>query len=170
MAAALFITPPAGAGDSRGQAEIAAQAVHAVAIVVSELPTDFDPGSVARQTVEIEPRHTSSARLEVVRLAQISGRVSVAPGVSPENILIRLLPTDRYTTPDADGAFLFSNVREGDYDIALDRRTLPENTVLQSAERVSVSVRIGAPVPVVEFQTVQEQTVRPVRKIFLKPE
>ena len=53
-----------------------------------------------------------------------------------EDIVIRMLPGERYTTPDSEGAFYFYNLREGNYELVLDKMTLPEFAVMDQSERI----------------------------------
>ena len=37
-------------------------------------------------------------------------------------MIVKLLASDRYTTPSSDGRFAFYNLPEGEYDLAIDLR------------------------------------------------
>ncbi|MBI3667356.1 MAG: SPOR domain-containing protein [Acidobacteria bacterium] len=139
---------------------------HKVTLAYRELPADYDPGTTIEATVLVKPKRISRADLDVVRLTLIEGKITAPAGVSAENILIKLLPTARYTTTDSEGNFSFQNLREGDYELALDQQTLPENAVLMGPPRVPLSARPGAEMVSVRFQLGARKQEKPVRKIF----
>ena len=88
-------------------------------------------------------------------------------GAQIENILIRLTGTNRYTTPYQDGSFYFYNLREGDYQVEIDSRTLPEGYLLTSPASVHVSPRSFTAPPPVEFEIkAKPEAVKPVREIL----
>jgi hypothetical protein len=142
------------------------EGAHRVALAVRELPAEFNPGKVTEAGVHVEVNRITRADFDVIGLTALEGRVVAPAGVAPEEILIRLAPGGRYTTPDASGAFGFYNLPEGDYQVELDVSSLPEHAVLLSAERVPVSVRHGAPPTAVEFKFEIRVPQKPVRKLF----
>jgi hypothetical protein len=144
------------------------EGLHQVALAAAELPADLDPGGLAQTHIAVRARRLTPADFEVLPLLAISGSVASAEGVSRESILIRLLPGSRYTTTDADGRFAFYNVREGDYELALDEKTLPENAVLRSPAIAPVAIRFGAPVAPVDFSFAIVVHAKPVRKVLDK--
>jgi hypothetical protein len=77
-----------------------------------------------------------------------------------------MLPGERYTTPE--GAFFFYNLREGDYELVLDKTTLPEFAVMDQAERVSVSVKVGRQPEPVNFPFEVRPPQKPVRNVLDK--
>jgi hypothetical protein len=86
--------------------------------------------------------------------------------VSAENIVLRLVGTERYTTPDADGSFAFYNLPEGSYELAIDDGSLPENCRLTSAPLQQISLRLGAATPPVQFTVAEYLPEKPVRTLF----
>ncbi len=74
--------------------------------------------------------------------------------------------TERYTTPDSKGNFYFYNFREGDYNLAVDEKTLPEYAVMNTPDHVSVLVRLGQQPKFVDFQFEIRKPGKPVRKIL----
>ena len=84
---------------------------HEIALRVSELPTDFEPGSEAKHTVVINTRRMTRLDFEVFRLGQICVNVLAPAEISLDNLVIRLRPTARYTTPEPGGSFCFYNVQ-----------------------------------------------------------
>ena len=141
---------------------------HKVTVVTRELPADYDPGPVPEATVVVQPRRVARAELDVLPLTMIQGRVVGFSGVPAENILIKLLPTDRYTTTGSDGNFSFQNLREGDYELLLDEQTLPEHSRLKSPNRVPCATRLGRSLPAIQFEFEVRQPEKPVRKVLEK--
>jgi Carboxypeptidase regulatory-like domain len=141
---------------------------HEIALNMEELPTDYEPGTQPKVQTVVFPRGMIRADFRVFRLTNLSGRVAGPAGVPIENVIVRLASTSRYTTPDQDGRFAFDNLREGEYEISVDEKTVPEGYVLASP----ASVRVGAssahpPAPIVfeiKLKPIQE---KPVREIIL---
>jgi hypothetical protein len=141
---------------------------HKVTVATRELPADYDPGPAPEATVVVQPRRIARAELDVLPLTMIRGRVAGPPGVATENILIKLLPSDRYTTTDSDGSFAFQNLREGDYELLLDEQTLPEHSRLKSPNRVPCATRFGRSSVAIQFEFEVRQPEKPVRKVLEK--
>lgn len=140
---------------------------HKVSIAWKELPAEYDVAT-GEGAVVVQPRRVARTDLGVFPLTRLAGAVR-GPDSSPaENILIRLLPTDRYTTTDAGGAFSFENLREGDYELEIDRATLPEHAVLTTPLRVPVSVHAGRELAPAGFRFEIRKPEKPVRKVFAK--
>jgi len=138
---------------------------HEVALDMEQLPTDYEPGASTREPVMVNPKATARADFNVVRLAMFSGRIVAPPGVQIENVLIRLAGTNRYTTPYQDGSFSFYDLHEGDYQVEIDSRTLPEGYMLTSPASVHVSARSFTAPPPVEFEIKPKpEEVKPVRQ------
>jgi hypothetical protein len=83
-------------------------------------------------------------------------------------IIGRMSPGGRYTTPDNEENFYFYNLREGDYDLAVDEKSLPEYGLTDKPDRVSVSVCLGQQPQAVSFQFEVHTPAKPVRKVLLK--
>ncbi|MBZ5728209.1 MAG: carboxypeptidase-like regulatory domain-containing protein [Acidobacteriia bacterium] len=143
-----------------------AEGQHEVALSATELPAEYDPGQKGATRLLVQPRRTARADFEVLPLAAIEGKVSGPEGAALENILIRLLPGERYTTTAPDGHFAFYNVREGDFTLALDTKSLPENGELTSEAAFPAAVRIGTPLPPVEYSFVLNSKQKPIRKVL----
>ena len=138
---------------------------HEVGIDMDQLPTDYEPGASTREPVIVNPKAVVRADFNVVRLAMFSGKVVAPPGVQIENILIRLAGTNRYTTPYQDGSFNFYDLHEGDYQVEIDSRTLPEGYMLTSPASVHVPARSFTAPPPVEFEIKPKpEEVKPVRQ------
>ncbi len=142
---------------------------HKVALSAHELPAEFDPGSAREVAVRVAVRRYSRVDLEVVRLAEIEGKLHGPEGAPLDGVLIRLLPTDRYTTPDVEGNFSFYNVPEGDYEVALDEGTLPEDCRLVTPVRLAVATRIGAAMTPAHFTFIKLTRTKPVRRVLDVP-
>jgi hypothetical protein len=139
---------------------------HEVALALAQLPADFDPGDTRKSQVLVQPRRPTRADFEVLPLVTIQGRVLGPEQAALEDIVIRLAPGSRYTTTNQQGAFTFYNVREGDFQLALDPKSLPENAALSSSATVPVAVRVGAAPPSLEFTFVVNTTQKPIRKVL----
>jgi hypothetical protein len=138
---------------------------HKLAFAAAGVPADFDAGPENESVLSVRSGRISRADLSVVRLTFLGGRVRAPEGVSPESIAIKLLPTNRYTTPKANGEFWFYNVPAGDYRVALDVETLPKNGVAEGATEVPISVRHGADSPDIDFSFRIEEKTKPIRKV-----
>ena len=89
-------------------------------------------------------------------------------GVALDGLVIRLLPGERYTLTTSDGRFAFYNVREGDFNIAIDAGALPENGKLLSEPSVPVGVRAGGSIPSTTFSVGIVSSQKPIRKVLDK--
>lgn len=155
--------------DGRFQLLDVPEGVHKVELALRELPSDFDPGKNIGSTVVVRSNKTLRVELDVVRLATIQGRLTGPQDVPLDGVVIRMLPGTRYTTPDTDGNFYFYNMHEGSYEVAVDLRTLPEFGVLNTADRVSVAVRLdGKAAEAVAFGFEIRKLMKPVRKVLEK--
>jgi len=143
------------------------EGAHRVLLSSSELPADYDPGTTGEAVVSVRSRRITRADLSVVRLTALAGTVTGPEKTPLENILVRLLPTARYTTTDSAGRFVFHNLREGDYEVALDEHTLPEDSVLTSPARVPAAVRLDTTPPEIRFEFTKQEKRKPVRKVNL---
>jgi len=139
---------------------------HEVGLALAELPADFDPGARQKTQVAVQPRRPARADFDVLPLAVIPGHVTGPEGVELHDIVIRLLPGNRYTTTRNDGSFTFYNVREGDFEVALDATTLPPAVELKSPSSFGSSVRIGTPPAPVEFVLTGNTSQKPIRKVL----
>jgi len=142
------------------------EGMHEVALSPTELPADFDPGDQPKVQVAVVARRPVSADFEVLPLVSLAGRVTGPDGVPLDGIVIRMAPGNRYTTTDNDGDFTFYNVREGDVVLALDTATLPAEAVLNSPDRVALSLRCGEPPPLAKFSFVRHSRTKPVRNVL----
>lgn len=139
------------------------EGVHHISLDTSQLPADFDSGGVAETDVKVEPRAVARTDFNVARLTYATGKVAAPAGMALENVLIRLLPGDRYTTPDADGNFGFYNLREGDYELVVDAESLPADSTVVSAARLPISVRLDAAPVNAQFELGVRKSEKPVR-------
>jgi hypothetical protein len=141
---------------------------HNIALALEQLPADFDPGPNKERMVVVYPSKTARGDLDVIRLAIIQGKLAGPPNAPLDAVVIRLAPGDRYTTPDRDGNFAFYNLREGDYQVAVDEKTLPEHAALQQPGRVTVTAKPGRVADPVNFRFEVHKPAKPVRTIFEK--
>lgn len=142
------------------------EGIHDVSLAIDELPADFDPGEALKSRVAVQPHRAARADFEVLPLTSISGRVNGPEHAVLEGIIVRLLPGTRYTSTRKDGQFAFYNVREGEFELAVDPHSLPDGAELQSAAKVRASVRAGSPVPPVEFVFTEKVIQKPIRKVL----
>ena len=157
--------------DGRYQFSEVPEGIHRVSLA-RELPAEFDPGPAREAEVRVVPRRIARVDLNVIRLLSLPGVISTPESMAQadrENILIRLLPTDRYTTPDVEGQFAFYNLREGDYEVVVDEQSLPPNFVLSGPARIPVTLRHSFEPQPVHFEMKRRREEIPVRKIFEKP-
>ncbi len=142
------------------------EGAHRVSLATRELPAEFDPGPSAETVVQVHPQRTVRVELDVIPLGSLEGQVTGPPGSPLGNILIHLLPIGRYTTPDTDGRFWFYNLREGDYEVVLDERTLPEHSVLLTPARMSLSFRVGLKPTPLRFEFEVRPPEKPIRRVI----
>jgi hypothetical protein len=158
----ITITQP----DGRYRFSDVPEGVHRIDLDMQALPADFETGTAIEEHVRVEPRATVRADLNVVRLTSLTGKISAPPGMAVDNVVVRLSPSHRYTTPDDDGNFTFYNLREGDYEVAIDEETLPEGSVLRSPARASVAVRLDAEANAALFEIGTRTIEKPVRMMI----
>jgi hypothetical protein len=146
-----------------------AEGRHRVSLAVNQLPADYDPGATAEATVDIRPRRVSNAELNVIPLVAFTGRIIGPDGTAVDGVIVKLLETDRYTTPTPEGRFGFYNLREGEYDVAIDPKSLPEFGVL---DRIAahVSVHRGVPAEEITFHLTIQKPEKPIRRVFDRQE
>ena len=157
------------ATDSTGRYNLAdvPEGSHEVGLDMEQLPADYEPGPAPNTRVSVGPRSIVRADFIVIRLTFLDGRIEAVPGVSLDNIVIRLAGTDRYTTPDADGNFAFYNLREGEYLVAIDEQTLPEEVLLDSAPNVQVvASSANPPGPVTFVLKMKPEEEKPIHRMF----
>jgi len=142
------------------------EGTHKVGLAMEELPADFDAGARREYTVTVRPNRVVRLDLDVIQLTVREGFVNGPEGVSRNNIIIRLYPTERYTTADSDGHFRFHNLPRGTYELALDETTLPQDSVVVSPRRVPLTVTSLKESEPVAFQFEIMKPEKVVRKIF----
>ncbi|HUI57180.1 MAG TPA: carboxypeptidase-like regulatory domain-containing protein [Bryobacteraceae bacterium] len=136
---------------------------HHVAIATNQLPADYDPGAAPGATVDVKPRRTADLGLTVVPLVALSGTITGPAGTSLDGIILKLLPTDRYTTPDTDGHFAFYNLREGEYELTIDLTSLPEFAVLDRST-THISLKRGVRPEEAAFHLEIKVPEKPIRR------
>jgi uncharacterized membrane protein YgcG len=142
---------------------------HEVGLNMEQLPAEYEPGTAIKERVAVEPSAISRADFRVIRLTSLTGKVVAPPDVQMENLVIRLAGTKRYTTPEQDGSFGFHNLREGEYEVVFDERTLPEGFELTSPVRVQVRASSAhPPAPVTFGLKAKPPQEKPVREILQK--
>jgi len=139
------------------------EGVHRIDLDMQTLPADFETGKAIEERVSVTPRSTVRADLNVVRLTSMTGKIVAPFGIPADSVVIWLAPSKRYTTPDSDGNFTFYNLREGDYELAIDEQTLPEGCMLISPAKTSVSVRLDSTASAASFEIGIRKIEKPVR-------
>lgn len=152
-------------GNGRFRAAQVAPSAHRVSIA-AQLPAEYDPEGRAEIVLFVEPQRTVRAQFTVVRLTSFSGRVKGPKDTDYSNAAIRLLPGNRYTTPNNDGNFAFYDLREGDYQVVLDEKTLPENGGMKSPALAAVEVRVDRPAEPIAFEFEIRVPEKPIRKVI----
>ena len=155
--------------DASGHYQFSAvpEGIYEVGLDMEQLPADYEPGPAPQARVSVEPRAIARADFSVVRLTYLTGRIVGPSGTPVENAVIRLVGTNRYTTPYQDGSFAFYNLHEGEYEVVFDEQMLPEGYLLASPARVRVVASSTNPTAAqIEFELklkpVQEKLVREV--------
>ncbi len=139
-----------------------------VSIAMNELPADYDPGTKIESSVLVRPGKLSRVDLDVISVGYaVHGIVRGPPDTAMGTIVLKLMPSDRYTTPDNSGKFSFYNVREGSYEIVIAVETLPAYAVLKSPARTPIFVGPASGAPPVQFEFDVRPPAKPVRKVIL---
>ena len=139
---------------------------HDVGLAITELPSDVDAGDHTGERVRVAPKSIVRVDMNVVPLANLQGKIEAPAKVDVEAIVIRLLPGNRYTTPDKDGNFAFFNIPAGNYTAVLDGKTLPEETALASDASQAVSLDPSLPPPFVTYRIVPDKPQKPTKVIL----
>jgi hypothetical protein len=143
------------------------EGMHEVALNMEELPADYSPGPANVAHVSVAPRAIARTDFDVVRLANLAGKIAAPKDVQIENVVVRLVGTKSYTTPYEDGTFSFYNVTEGHYEVEIDVATLPEGYILASPPRVSVAASsTGATAPFGFELKIKPAVEKPVREML----
>ncbi len=141
-----------------------------VGLALNELPSEYDPGRSVETTVLVKPGGLSRVDLDVVVVGySVRGSVSGPKDSALGGIVLRLLPTDRYTTTDNNGRFSFYNVKAGKYEVAVEEDTLSQFAVLKAPARVPVTLG-GEETPQLEFVFAVFEPVKAVRQILVAPQ
>jgi hypothetical protein len=138
---------------------------HRVSLDFNQLPAEYDPGATQEAAVEVRSRRTAFVELSVIPLLRLSGRIVSAEGAALDGVVVKLLPTARYTTPALDGTFAFSNLREGEYELAIDLEKLPEFAVLDKTI-AHVSLKHGAEPEPPAFRLSIHRPEKPIHHAF----
>jgi hypothetical protein len=138
-----------------------------VALNMEQLPADYEPGPANTARVSVAPRAIARTDFSVLRLADLAGKIVAPKDVQFDDVVVRLVGTKLYTTPYADGTFSFYNLREGQYEVEIDTKTLPEGYILASPARVPVAASSTNPASPIGFELkVKPQAAKPVREML----
>lgn len=122
-----------------------AEGPHRVALVLDQLPAEFDPGPPPPEYIVVQPGLTARLDFNVFRLASFCGTVQAPPDSDVDKILIRLEGTPHYTTPEPGGRFCFYNLHAREYVVLLSKDTIQEGFRLASTDRIPIKLNYGAP-------------------------
>jgi hypothetical protein len=144
-----------------------AEGRHTVSLAVNQLPADYDPGTTPTATIEVKARRVASAELNVTPLVFFSGKIVGPDGTALDGVIVKILSTERYTTPTPEGRFAFYNLREGEYDVVIDPKSLPEFGVL---DRITAHVSLASGIPADEltFRLSVQKPEKPIHRGFEK--
>lgn len=142
---------------------------HAIRLALDKLPTDLEPGPIPPdQYTIVRGGQTTRQDFLVYPLTGFCGSVEGPSGVALDNVVLRLMPSEKYTTPDPDGGFCFYNIREDDYDVELDSSTLPPQVRPLSPVTAPFALKLtpdAQPTPIV-FRLGAIVEERPIRKVL----
>jgi hypothetical protein len=142
---------------------------HDIALNLDQLPTDYAPGPDMRIRAAVRPRGAVRADFLVYRLTGLTGQIAAPKDAVIENIVVRLRGTSLYTTPEADGTFAFSNLREGHYEVIIDEKTIPEDLELVSPSSVALDAIAPEEAASSRFELrARAVEVKPIREMKLQ--
>jgi hypothetical protein len=144
------------------------EGMHRVGLATDELLADFDPGEKKETMVAVASNRPARADLDVIRLTFIQGKIIGPADASLDNIVIRIVGTDRYTTPDKEGNFYFYNLHEGVYELAIDPKSLPEFAVIPGGGSVKAAISPKGSADKVTLRFDVNKPEKRVRKVFEK--
>jgi hypothetical protein len=143
------------------------EGLHQVELNMEELPADYSPGPANVAHLSVAPRTIARTDFDVMRLANLAGKIVAPKDAQIENIVVRLVGTKLYTTPYEEGTFSFYNLGEGHYEVEIDVTTLPEGYVLASPASVAVDASsTGATAPFGFELKVKPAVEKPVREML----
>jgi hypothetical protein len=144
------------------------EGMHRVGLATDELLAEFDPGEKKETMVAVASNRPARADLDVIRLAFIQGNVIGPPDTTLDNVVIRIVGTERYTTPDKDGNFYLYNLHEGNYELAIDPKSLPEFAVIPESGSFKASIGPAGSAGTVTLRFEVHKPEKRVRKVFEK--
>ncbi|MGO9435027.1 MAG: collagen binding domain-containing protein [Terracidiphilus sp.] len=143
------------------------EGIHELALSMEQLPADYAPGPASVAHLNVQPRGVSRSDFDVVRLANLAGKIVAPKDVQIENVVVRLVGTKVYTTPYEDGTFSFYNLSEGHYEVEIDTTTLPEGYQLASPARIAVDASSTSSDTQVGFEIkIKPPVEKPVREML----
>jgi hypothetical protein len=143
------------------------EGLHRVEISKLELPAEYEPGRHFSTEVSIRSRKLTRSDLDVALLDSAIHGVVEGGAKDPDvtGIVITLSPGNRMTTCDQGGQFNFFNLPAGEYEAAVDEKTLPENFVLVPPGPIQVTTTKDK-TPEVTFTIEKHEPQLPIRKVF----
>ncbi len=141
-----------------------------VSVATGELPQGLAPGAVDRAAVKVPSNDTARQDFEVFRLISLRGKVLIQEQAPMPSIIVKLTPAGVQSTCDANGEFHFDGLREGDYEVSADPKSLPEGAVAVGPDHVAVTLRVGQEPPVILLQfSVKPMKPQPQPKLPAAP-
>ena len=137
-----------------------------VFVLGGELPPDLATGAVDRATVSVTANQASRQDFQVFRIMSLRGKVVSQDQTPLMGAVVTLSPNQGQVTTDAAGEFLFERLIEGDYEVTVDPKSLPEGTTAIGPDHVTVQLRVGQEVAPILFQF----SVKPVKPEPAKPQ
>ena len=144
------------------------EGLHRIGLSREELSAEFDPEVSEPVTVLVKPGAHARLDFGVFPLSSFCGSIQAPEPISPENIIFKLNPGGKYTTPDQDGEFCFDNLREGGYVVTVDPESLPNEAHLSGADAHAIQVPVPQGQPKVQFSIEETTNVNPTRKVLDK--
>jgi hypothetical protein len=143
------------------------EGAHRINLALTELPAEFDAGTNAGATVAVHAGKLTRVDLDVNRLGAIEGSIRGPQDAKLDEIKIKLANTGRYTTTDDQGIFHFYNLRAGDYQVVIDKTSLPEDAELQTPGSAAIMVDPDLPGTSLSFSFAIHRSEKPVRRISI---
>lgn len=127
---------------------------HRVALVLEQLPAEFDPGPPPPEYIVVQPGRAARLDFSLFRLSPVCGAVEAPAASGVDRLVIYLEPGASYTTPDTEGRFCFHNLRAGSYVMRLDRSTVSEGFRLASEDRIEIRIPFSGDAPRFRIETI----------------
>lgn len=143
-----------------------ADGTHAVRLAPRELPAEYDAASERELTV-VRAGRASRLDLLVLPLSSMRGHVATEAGDPVAGAIVRLRPGETATQTADNGDFQFYNLRQGEYEVSVDPRSLPPRHTLLETEPLRRAIRPGWEAEPAQFRIrVEAQRSKPIRIVI----